>query len=151
MHQWFESSLAAIRPIWCILNVIFALWPFRVLYGRHYGICPSTKTGALGWCPTLRSNQNVRKCAQHNPYLNDYEGADGPFRIIATIGPASDHVETLAEMMQAGMNIARLNYSHGDFEGKEQMIRNIRQAESDTGLHIGLTIRNIRDLGLHRP
>ena len=50
-------------------------------------------------------------------------------RIIATIGPASDHVDTLAEMMQAGMNIARLNYSHGDFEGKEQTIRNIRQAE----------------------
>ena len=59
-------------------------------------------------------------------------------RIIATIGPASDHVDTLAEMMQAGMNIARLNYSHGDFEGKELTIRNIRQAESDTGLHIGL-------------
>ena len=58
-------------------------------------------------------------------------------RIIATIGPASDHVDTLAEMMQAGMNIARLNYSHGDFEGKELTIRNIRQAESDTGLHIG--------------
>ena len=54
-------------------------------------------------------------------------------RIIATIGPASDHVETLAEMMQAGMNIARLNYSHGDFEGKEQTVRNIRQAELQEG------------------
>ena len=59
-------------------------------------------------------------------------------RIIATIGPASDNVETLSEMMQAGMNIARLNYSHGDFEGKEQTIQNIRDAESQTGMHIGL-------------
>ena len=59
-------------------------------------------------------------------------------RIIATIGPASDNVETLSEMMQAGMNIARLNYSHGDFEGKEQTIQNIRDAESETGMHIGL-------------
>ena len=59
-------------------------------------------------------------------------------RIIATIGPASDNVDTLAEMMQAGMNIARLNYSHGDFEGKEQTIQNIRGAEAKTGMHIGL-------------
>ena len=59
-------------------------------------------------------------------------------RIIATIGPASDHIETLAEMMQAGMNIARLNYSHGDFEGKEKTIQNIRDAEAKSGTHIGL-------------
>ena len=59
-------------------------------------------------------------------------------RIIATIGPASDNVNTLAEMIQAGMNIARLNYSHGDFDGKEQTIQNIRDAETKTGMHIGL-------------
>ena len=51
-------------------------------------------------------------------------------RIIATVGPASDRIETLAEMMNAGMNIARLNYSHGDFEGKERTIQNIREAEA---------------------
>ena len=51
-------------------------------------------------------------------------------RIIATIGPASDVVDTLAEMIEAGMNIARLNYSHGDFQGKEQSIQNIRDAEA---------------------
>ena len=65
-------------------------------------------------------------------------GRDMRSRIIATIGPASDNVDTLADMMQAGMNIARLNYSHGDFEGKEQTIRNIRDAEKNTGMHIGL-------------
>ena len=43
--------------------------------------------------------------------------------------PASDAVDTLAEMIEAGMNIARLNYSHGDFQGKEQTIQNIRDAE----------------------
>ena len=59
-------------------------------------------------------------------------------RIIATIGPASDNVDTLAEMMQAGMNIARLNYSHGDFEGKERTIQNIREAETKSGTYIGL-------------
>ena len=59
-------------------------------------------------------------------------------RIIATIGPASDNVDTLAEMMQAGMNIARLNYSHGDFKGKERTIQNIREAETKSGTYIGL-------------
>ena len=59
-------------------------------------------------------------------------------RIIATIGPASDAVETLAEMIEAGMNIARLNYSHGDFQGKEQTIQNIRDAEEKAGQYIGL-------------
>ncbi len=59
-------------------------------------------------------------------------------RIIATIGPASDNAETLAEMIESGMNIARLNYSHGDFDGKEQTIQNIREAEKKTGVHIGL-------------
>ena len=65
-------------------------------------------------------------------------GRDMRSRIIATIGPASDNVDTLADMMQAGMNIARLNYSHGDFTGKEQTIQNIRDAEKNTGMHIGL-------------
>ena len=60
--------------------------------------------------------------------LSLFRGEHMRSRIIATIGPASDHIETLAEMMNAGMNIARLNYSHGDFKGKERTIQNIREA-----------------------
>lgn len=59
-------------------------------------------------------------------------------RIIATIGPASNGVETLKQMIEAGMDIARLNYSHGDFEGKEQTIQNIRSAETEAGKYVGL-------------
>ena len=59
-------------------------------------------------------------------------------RIIATIGPASDNVETLKQMIEGGMDVARLNYSHGDFSGKEETIQNIRSAEEKVGKYVGL-------------
>lgn len=49
-------------------------------------------------------------------------------KIIATIGPASADVETLKKMMIAGMNIARLNFSHGTYASHASLIKNIRSA-----------------------
>ena len=39
-------------------------------------------------------------------------------KIIGTIGPASDNEETLRELMLAGLNCARINFSHGGYEEK---------------------------------
>lgn len=59
-------------------------------------------------------------------------------KILATIGPASDNVETLANLIQAGVNVFRLNFSHGTHEYHSQVLANIRAAMRQTGLIVGV-------------
>ena len=54
-------------------------------------------------------------------------------KIICTIGPASESIEVMKKMLAAGMNVARLNFSHGDFSGHQQIIENLRSAAQATG------------------
>ncbi|MGD9180513.1 MAG: pyruvate kinase, partial [Desulfobacterales bacterium] len=49
-------------------------------------------------------------------------------KIVCTIGPASDSPEVLEKMIRAGMNVARLNFSHGDFASHGEAIQKIRAA-----------------------
>ncbi|AKG34084.1 pyruvate kinase [Paenibacillus durus] len=49
-------------------------------------------------------------------------------KIVCTIGPASESLENIKKLILAGMNVARLNFSHGDFEEHGARITNIRQA-----------------------
>lgn len=48
-------------------------------------------------------------------------------KIICTIGPASEEVNILREMVKAGMNVTRLNFSHGTYEEHTRRINNIRE------------------------
>ncbi len=49
-------------------------------------------------------------------------------KIVCTIGPASESPQVIEKMINAGMNVARLNFSHGSFDNHAQIINNIRQA-----------------------
>ncbi|MDH4283521.1 MAG: pyruvate kinase, partial [Myxococcales bacterium] len=47
-------------------------------------------------------------------------------KIVCTIGPSTSSWDALAELAQAGMNVARLNMSHGDHDSHLQVIRNLK-------------------------
>ncbi|HLR16094.1 MAG TPA: pyruvate kinase [Bacillota bacterium] len=61
-------------------------------------------------------------------------------KIVCTIGPASESVETLTQLIDAGMNVARLNFSHGDFEEHGNRIKNIREAAAKTGQTVAILL-----------
>ena len=61
-------------------------------------------------------------------------------KIIATIGPASSDPAVLARMIRAGMDVARLNFSHGTYRDHSRAIRNIRAASKRIGKHVGLLL-----------
>ncbi len=59
-------------------------------------------------------------------------------KIVCTIGPASGSTEVMEEMIRAGMNVARLNFSHGDFTSHEKTIKNLRAASRSTGQRLAI-------------
>ena len=61
-------------------------------------------------------------------------------KIVCTIGPASENANTLKELMLAGMNVARLNFSHGTHEEHKRKIVAIRQAAEESGKHVAIML-----------
>lgn len=61
-------------------------------------------------------------------------------KIICTIGPACENEETLTEMCLAGMNVARLNFSHGSHEEHQKKIDLIRQVREKLELPIAIML-----------
>lgn len=61
-------------------------------------------------------------------------------KIICTIGPASEKPEVLDKMIEAGMNVARLNFSHGTHEEHLQRIENIREAAARSGRPLAIML-----------
>src|SRR5947208_545981 len=59
-------------------------------------------------------------------------------KIVATIGPASESPEILVRLVRAGMNVARLNFSHGDFSHHAELIHRIRDAARTTARRVAI-------------
>ena len=59
-------------------------------------------------------------------------------KIVATIGPASREPETLLRMVKAGMDVARLNYSHGTLEEHAETVRRVRDAAGRAGRPVAI-------------
>jgi pyruvate kinase len=78
-------------------------------------------------------------------------------KIVATVGPACDTYEKLLELVKAGVNVFRLNFSHGDHEGKAKIIEHIRKINVEEPYNISilgdlqgpkLRVGDIKDGGL---
>jgi pyruvate kinase len=59
-------------------------------------------------------------------------------KLVCTVGPASDNPDTLARLLHAGMNVARLNFSHGDFASHAQTIVRLREAAQRSGHRLAI-------------
>ncbi|HEU5114227.1 MAG TPA: pyruvate kinase [Candidatus Paceibacterota bacterium] len=64
-------------------------------------------------------------------------------KIVCTIGPATESEEKLTALLQAGMNVMRLNFSHGDFAEHQGRVNNLKKAVAKTGIPAAI----LQDLG----
>ncbi|MCL5436226.1 MAG: pyruvate kinase [Patescibacteria group bacterium] len=61
-------------------------------------------------------------------------------KIICTIGPASNSPETLRQLVEAGMDVARLNFSHGDYQSHKRVIEQVRKLSRELNRPIGVML-----------
>ncbi len=61
-------------------------------------------------------------------------------KIVCTIGPATNTPEMIEKLIKAGMNVARLNFSHGTHEEHERIIKIIREKSKELNTHVGILV-----------
>src|SRR5690625_2576935 len=61
-------------------------------------------------------------------------------KIVCTIGPATESLENVQALVDAGMDVARLNRSHGDHKVHEEVYRNVRSAAESSGRAVGVLV-----------
>ena len=61
-------------------------------------------------------------------------------KIVCTLGPATNNVETIKELIKVGMDAARINFSHGDYESHKVVIQNLKQAREELSAPVSLIL-----------
>ena len=61
-------------------------------------------------------------------------------KIICTLGPAVDDVKVLEDLILAGMDVARINFSHGNYQDQEERIENVKKARENVGKSVALLL-----------
>src|SRR5690554_4509048 len=57
-------------------------------------------------------------------------------KVVCTLGPVSENKETMTALIQAGMNVARFNFSHGDYDEHGKRLKTLRQINEELGTHV---------------
>lgn len=71
-------------------------------------------------------------------------------KIVSTLGPASTDTDTIVKLIEAGANIFRFNFSHGDHEEHLDRLNKVHEAEKITGKTVGIMLI-LRVLKFGRP
>ncbi|XP_030573401.1 pyruvate kinase-like [Drosophila novamexicana] len=108
---------------------------FKNAFGRHITLMRATRLMAHIYVRNMSEKtqpvvQKAKSQLEHS-CLIEYNAPTNTRRlstIICTIGPASRSVEMLMKLLEAGMNLARLNFSHGSHEYHAETVANLRQA-----------------------
>ena len=61
-------------------------------------------------------------------------------KIVATLGPATSNYEQIKGIVEAGVNVARMNLSHGSYDVHEAIYKIVRQVAADTGLAVAVLV-----------
>ena len=61
-------------------------------------------------------------------------------KIVATLGPATSSYESLKSIIEAGVDVARMNLSHGSYDVHEEVYRNVRKAAADVGKPVAVLV-----------